>query len=400
MGWQRWVHYYGLTEALHLAVFFCLCAYAHQPKVISHWPRALFVVVAYGTFTLITFVLIGVLLCIKRSYRPSYHVDTSAPKYPIPKFTTFSHETRDGVKLKVSVAKSESSSKVMLLACPLGQCGPSIFNPIMCWFGPEFTYVTWDYRGFFGSEMPNRLRKISIPEHANDGMEVLRACGYSKADMMVGHSMGTAVSFETVLLHPEAIGALVILNGFHGHVFNTAFQLLWRLPMLGDLLSELIAWLLRKPDRIDSLRLALQPVVNTVLPIHARISGSKMLKKISGENYLLDFFNSYLGTICETTSNTESWLRLFQELDAHSIYHLLPTITHPLLLISGYLDMATPPMQSIEISRQVKQAEHYCDPFSTHASLMESPEWVVAEIDVFARKHVLGKQGESKEKNN
>ena len=50
-----------------------------------------------------------------------------------------------------------------------------------------------------------------------------------------------------------------------------------------------------------------------------------------------------------------------EELDAHSIYHLLATITHPLLLISGFLDVATPAQQSVEISRQVPHADHYCD---------------------------------------
>merc|ERR1711939_1215825 len=125
-------------------------------------------------------------------------------RHPRPTFTSFQHTARDGVKLKVSIAKSPSeTAKVMLLACPLGQYGPSIFNPIMCWFGSDFTYVTWDYRGFFDSEKPSRLRKISIPEHAMDAMEVLQACGFSKAGVMVGHSMGTAVSFETVLLYPE-----------------------------------------------------------------------------------------------------------------------------------------------------------------------------------------------------
>jgi hypothetical protein len=60
----------------------------------------------------------------------------------------------------------------MLLAEPLGQCGPDVFNPILTWYGPEYIYVTWDYRGFFESDSPKRLRAISIPEHARDGIEV------------------------------------------------------------------------------------------------------------------------------------------------------------------------------------------------------------------------------------
>ena len=29
----------------------------------------------------------------------------------------------------------------MLLAAPLGQCGPTIYNPIMSWFGEEYVFL-------------------------------------------------------------------------------------------------------------------------------------------------------------------------------------------------------------------------------------------------------------------
>lgn len=287
------------------------------------------------------------------------------------------------------IARSETSSRVMLLAAPLGQCGPDIFDPIMCWFGPTFTYVTWDYRGFFGSEKPGRLRTISIPEHANDAIEVLTACGFERADVMVGHSMGTAVAFETVLLWLDKIGSLIILNGFHGHVFSTMLQFIWRVPFAGDFVSGVIIHLVQNPQRIDQVRKALRPLVKKILPMYARWFGSKMWIKIHGERYLLDFLESYLGGLCESRSNAESYAQLAQELDAHSVYHLLHSIKHPVLLISGFLDFVTPAMQSFEIERQIPQAIHYCDPFSSHATLLESPGWCVAEVDVFVRRSVL-----------
>ena len=81
--------------------------------------------------------------------------------------------------------------------------------------------------------------------------------------------------------------------------------------------------------------------------------------------------------------NMEDFFRLFQELNAHSVYHLLPSIEHPVLVISGYLDMVTPAMQSVELARRMPHAVHYCDPFSTHASILESPERSISEIDAF-----------------
>ena len=56
-------------------------------------------------------------------------------------------------------------------------------------------------------------------------------------------------------------------------------------------------------------------------------------------------------------------------------------------LISGALDMLTPALSSLEMARRLPHAQHYCDPFSTHLSLLESPEWCLASIVAFLREH-------------
>ena len=55
------------------------------------------------------------------------------------------------------------------------------------------------------------------------------------------------------------------------------------------------------------------------------------MKNIAGEKYLVEFANNYSGTIFMSSRNTKAWLRMFQELDAHSVYHLLPSIKQPVL---------------------------------------------------------------------
>lgn len=389
---------YSAHEVANFVFLVWLCIFAVPSGTLKSLPYPLFALLAYVAFHCCFLLYAFVQVLIRRLFRPSFRVDTTKVQHKPPVFESSTHKTRDGIELKVQVARSKSSSKVMLLACPLGQCGPAIFSPIMCWFGPEFTYVTWDYRGFFNSAKPNRIRRISIPEHAQDAIEVLEACGYKKADVMVGHSMGTAVSFETVLLFPEKIGAIIILNGFHGQVFRTAFQPIWRLPLVGDFMGGFVNFMMKNPQYMDHGRLALRPIFDVVLPIYARLLGSRMMKQISGDRYLVDFFENYFGRICESRKSYESYAQLFQELDAHSVYHLLPGITQPVLLISGLFDFVTPAMQSFEIERQIPQAEHYCDPFSGHATILESPEWCVAEIDVFLRCHVLNSGSSTKGK--
>jgi pimeloyl-ACP methyl ester carboxylesterase len=76
-------------------------------------------------------------------------------------------------------------------------------------------------------------------------------------------------------------------------------------------------------------------------------------------------------------------LRLFQELDGHSAYHLLPDIDAPTLIISGLLDMLTPAYQSREMARRMPNAEHVALVRASHFALMERPEVVVPAIERF-----------------
>ena len=416
---QRYLHFYGLNEAIHLAFLAWAWTYLSGGSVSL-------TLAAYAAFYVLNVAVMMAILLIRRLFRRSRAVRKTVALpdniHPLPDFDVFYHTTRDGVKLRVmctepktplkrkatggfdatSLKKTQkakrNSKPVMLLALPLGQNGQDIFNPVFAHYGDEFVYITWDYRGFFSSSSPPTLRRMSIANHAMDAREVLNACGYDFAHVMIGHSMGTTVAFETVLLYPDAVGSLVILNGFHGHVFQTAFQPLVRLPFSSDCVGALIEFLLAHPNLLDKLRRMLAPVLGATLPMYAKVFGSSLMKSLHGDTYLLDFFNSYMGTIYTNLRNTKSWLRMFQELDAHSVYHLLPTIKQPVLLISGLLDTITPPLQSVECARRIPHAVHYCDPTSTHASILESPEWCVAEIDVFLGDVLNGDDDDKKER--
>ncbi len=81
--------------------------------------------------------------------------------------------------------------------------------------------------------------------------------------------------------------------------------------------------------------------------IYSFFFGSPLMRSILGPDYLADFMESYLGDMCQTSAqHTLNYLRLFQELNAHSVYHLLPHIEQPTLVVSGLLDVLTPAYQS------------------------------------------------------
>ena len=320
-------------------------------------------------------------------------------------FKSFMHKARDGCLLNVSVSvpskKSSKPKKIMLLAEPLGQKGPSVYRALMHYFGDDFVYITWDYRGLFNSTSPSVPRRISIPQHAEDAIEVLGACGYDCADVIVGHSMGTAVALEACLLFPDKIKSQILLNAFHGSVFSTVSQPLVRFPLVGDCYAALLEILVNHLNVAQVLRLVLSGVMTLWLPVYTKIFGSKLMTRLDGADYFQIFLRNYLGPLFENEKDTRSlknYLRLFLELNAWSVYHLLPDIKIPTLLVSGLMDMLTPAMQSVEIARRIENAEHYCDPFSTHASILESPERCLAEMSRFLDTHGIWSRRKSKKK--
>jgi len=249
------------------------------------------------------------------------------------------------------VKKGAAKRKCVLLCLPLGQAGPTVFAPLLATLGDEYCFVTWDYRGFFKSGIPNRKRRISISAHAEDAEAVLRAAGFSSASLCVGHSLGVQVALELTLLYPERVERLVLLNGCHGQAFQTAFQPVVRLPLVGTATFEYVRFLQRHPSFVHAFRPVLAPLIQYVFsPVFCSLFGSPMLRKVLGPNYLYEFWSSYMAGLdpARGTRNLEHFLLTFQEINSHSAFHLLDAIDQPTIVLSGLLDPLLPALVSGE----------------------------------------------------
>lgn len=433
-----WPFAYFRNELMHALVAFCLvfgadATRAYLPATLvdtilapaaavfslvfgpltSSLPPPIAFALSYSAFCIAHLASVVLVCAVRRYFKPAAQlvskIRANGPVHATPRWHTFTFCARDGVSLNVQVSLpigtnggdtaptiNEACGSVtvpadrplMLLASPLGQCGPSSYDTITAYYGDAFTYVSWDYRGFFGTSLPEQPRHLSVADNARDALEVLRACGRAHCDVMIGHSMGTAVALELCLLAPRAVRSLVLFNSLHGQVFSTAFQPLIRFPFLGDLVATSVEQVLKFPRLLEYTRRFLIGYFQFSFTRHVRFPWffeSPYLTAIAGQRYMRDFINAYFEHICKSDSNIESYLRLFQELDAFSLYHLLPSIQQPTLLISGALDMLTPALSSLEMARRLPHAQHYCDPFSTHLSLLESPEWCLASVVAFLR---------------
>lgn len=281
--------------------------------------------------------------------------------------------TKDGVRLHCEVlGRRDPDAPTLLLAHGLG-AGTYAWDPLISRFGATHRIVTWDYRGLFRSSTPARSRQLSIGHHARDALHLLDEVGAERATM-VGWSMGVQVSLEAALEAPERIERLVLLNGSYGHIFETGLQPVVRLPGFHRLLHALVETLTRH----EAMARSVSGLITHEL--HVRSVGAA-IGWLWGNPKLTDMYRQYLTDVFGASFT--NYLRLFQELDAHSVYHQLPEMKQPALVISGGLDWLTPAKMSHELARRLPNAQQLHLPLGSHFALVERTPLVLERIASF-----------------
>jgi 3-oxoadipate enol-lactonase len=247
------------------------------------------------------------------------------------------------------------------------------WEPAIEAFWATHRLVTWDYRGLFASDSPKSKRKLAVTHHVDDIVAILDEEEINRA-VFVGWSMGVQISLDVAATYPERVAGLVLINGTHGHVLSTGFQPLVSVPFLPKRLHQLLDWLQDNPDVAHQIaRIARL----SELPTWAfmRLMAGRRARDLTP--LLSRYVDDVLGP------SFPNYLRLFQELDAHSTYHLLREIDVPALVISGFFDMLTPPYQSKEIADRMPNAEYIRLWRSSHFSMLERPEIVIPAMKRF-----------------
>ncbi len=278
--------------------------------------------------------------------------------------------SRDGTEL--SYETLGQGEQTLLLCNGLGG-RLYAWGPLLDHYAERFRLITWDYRGLFDSGAPPTRRKLSIAHHSEDALAILDAEGVSRASL-VGWSMGVQVSLDVAATHPERVDRLVLINGTYGHALSTGFQPLLSLPWL----PKKVHWGIERLHGRPRLRELLAKGARIGVPFYQMLFVLTAGPRAFELRPLLDrYMEDVLGP------SFDNYLRLFQELDAHSVYHVLPEIQSPALVISGALDLLTPQRQSFEIARRMPHATHLPLARASHFALLERPDAVLPAMDRF-----------------
>jgi pimeloyl-ACP methyl ester carboxylesterase len=270
-----------------------------------------------------------------------------------------------------------SGERTLMFANGLGGRLYSI-EPVVEEFWRDYRIITWDYRGLFESDAPSSLRRLAVAHHVEDAEAILEAEKVERA-VLIGWSMGVQVMLDLAASHPALAAGLVLLNGTHGHVFSTGFQPFFTIPFLPRRLHAIVEFLRARPGaaRVIAGITRLSEWPTTLLTVVTAGSRALELRPI-----LRRYYKDVLG------ASFPNYLRLFQELDAHSAYHLLPEISAPTLIVSGAFDFLTPAYQSRQMAARMPNAEHLHLGRASHFALHERREEVLRAMRDFLETRV------------
>lgn len=308
----------------------------------------------------------------------------------IPKNTGY-FTTRDGLKLKYYTA---GTGKRHIVVCNGVNCSWLLWKPIMDsmksslgrpWT-EEFTVVTWDYRGLYGSEQPDSTASFSVRALCNDAHDLLKHLKLERWDCVCGWSTGVQVALEFAGIYPDSLDRVFLVNGSHGHTLRFFAQPVPQVVTIG-LMShflEALIWLVRfsvcsDPEVFKRFKACYMSVMETITATVFRASAFLL------SNPSLEY--TMATNACDLVANgpvhCNNVLRILQTLDSHSAAYNVPEIRTPILVVAGLLDWMTPAFTQYEIAALAPRCRLVPFMAGTHHCILEFPRVAGGEIAGF-----------------
>jgi pimeloyl-ACP methyl ester carboxylesterase len=303
------------------------------------------------------------------------HVGYSARTLAPPNFDTRTLVSFDGTPIAFHKAGAwnDDDAPVIVLANGLGGTYGA-FRHQVAYLEKTHRFLTWDYRGLFGSARPRDPAAFTVDAHVRDMFEVLDAAKVDRA-VLVGWSMGVQVSLEALKRRPDLARGLVLLNGTFGRPFRT-------LP--GGIIAQRVV-----PQVILGLRRyhgLTSSALRRVVGWPETIAWLKRLGMI-GPTIDEDVFTDTVAAF--GTMDMDAYFRTLHALGDHDADDVLAAIKVPTLMITGERDLMTPPRTARRIVDRIPGAELLVVKGGTHYTAVEYPELVNLRIERFLREHKL-----------
>jgi pimeloyl-ACP methyl ester carboxylesterase len=283
-------------------------------------------------------------------------------------------ESRDGTRIAYYLTREPfAGAPTIILANGLG--GPrQAWRALIDYLGDRYRFVTWDYRGLYGSGRPPHGAEdaYAIERHVEDLVAILEDLDLKDVSLL-GWSMGVQVCLEACRKDPAIAKNLVLLNGTFGRPLDTAVPTPWA-------------------------RRAVQPALSLVQRYADPVQ--RVIRSVAAQPEFVGFLKR-TGMMAETVEETEfaEVVNMFRSLDVevyvkslralgeHDASRILESISAPVLVITGDRDRMTPHGLSQQMVRRLPRAEILVVRGGTHYTAVEFPELVALRIERFFNDH-------------
>lgn len=278
---------------------------------------------------------------------------------------------RDGTRLAYHVTEAPApDAKVIVLANGLG--GPHLaWRGLIDYLADRYRFLTWDYRGLFGSGRPPRdePHAYAVERHVEDLEAVLAAEGIAEVTL-VGWSMGVQVSLEAYrALGPSVVKNLVLLNGTFGRPLDTAVPV--------PFAKHVVPSALELADRLHGA------VGLLTRGFAERRDAVRWMKRLGFLGETLDEEDFADVVRAFSALDMQAFLKNLRALGEHDASRILGHIRVPVLVVTGDRDRMTPRGLSQQMVRRIPAAEILVVRGGTHYTAVEFPELVGLRIERF-----------------
>ncbi|MFC4005419.1 alpha/beta fold hydrolase [Prauserella oleivorans] len=244
--------------------------------------------------------------------------------------------------------------------------GPDVFliaglsDPAEAWqaqldgLADRYRVTAFDNRGAGRTELSDE--PLSVPMMADDAVALLRALGISSAHV-AGFSGGSVIAQELALRHPDAVRSLVLMSTFaRPDAYFRSMTGFWH-------------WMV---DQAPSERAMLEAFFLWVYTPRAHADG------------LVDRFVEETLAFPHPQS-PEAFHRQLEAFEKHETLDRLAAITVPTLVLSGEIDIATPPRFGRAVAERIPRARFEILPGEAHQPFQEVPDVFNTRVDAFWR---------------
>ena len=255
-----------------------------------------------------------------------------------------------------------------LLMCNGLGCTITFWKYLIRDLGRKYKLILWDYPGHGLSNLPSDWRTLSIESLAKLVNKLMDYLEVDKA-VLLGHSMGVQVIFETAHQFPERVKALIPVCGAYGRPIDQFLHtslLKYTIPI--NFFSSIFLSNLYKKIWYNVFTSSFARYIGNFIGVNPRL--------VNPED--IDAYLYHLSNIDTRVFNIMAYF-----MQNHTAENYLNQIQQPTLIVAGTNDHFTPFWVSLKMFELLPNAKLLSVPQGSHVAHIEMPRFVNKNIDLF-----------------